>query len=215
MMGSVSRFWMAPAAALLVLAGCTTSAPMAEVTRFHLGQPIPADAIALVPAPGAQPFNLEYRAYADALTADLAAAGFRAVNNDGRSAYIGVLTVEQTTRAGLPRSSPFRIGIGGGGFSGGGGGGVGLGGGISLPVGKARPNDIRVNMLALQIKRRSDNSIVWEGRAVQQIAADAAAASLTAAVPALSRALLSGFPGPTGQTVRVPTGQTARVPASR
>ena len=176
---------------------------MADVTRFHLGQPIPSDTIALVPPPGALPFDLERRSYADAVGRALAGAGFRPVENDGRSAYIGVMTIDQTTRAGLPQASPFRIGIGGGGYS----GGVGLGGGISLPVGQSRRNDIRMNLLALQIKRRSDNTLVWEGRAVQEIAADAPASSLSAAVPVLARVLLAGFPGPTGQTVRVKTGQ--------
>jgi hypothetical protein len=45
--------------------------------------------------------------------------------------------------------------------------------------------------------------MVWEGRAVQDVAADAPAAALNAALPVLSKALLSDFPGPSGQTVKV------------
>ncbi len=208
MHGLAKHFFLASA---LVLGACATT-PGTEVTRFHLGQPIPSDAIQLVPAPGmtaqgADPGmaaqGLEFRSHAAAVAADLNAIGLRPAENDGQSAYIGVLTVEQTSYAGAPRQSPFSIGIGGFGGSFGGGGGVGVGGGVTMPIGKAPSNEVRVNMLSLQIRRRSDNHMLWEGRAVQQIAADAPASALPAAVPALSRALLTGFPGANGQTVIV------------
>jgi hypothetical protein len=74
---------------------------------------------------------------------------------------------------------------------------------VSVPVGPARSDEVRTNFLGLQIRRRSDGSMVWEGRAVQDVAADAPAAALNAALPVLSKALLSDFPGPSGQTVKV------------
>lgn len=186
-------------ATALALAACTTTPPAAEVTRFHLGQPIPSDSIAILPAPGMDGKSLEFRTYVATIGNQLNAVGLHPADNDGRNAYLGLLTVEQTTRPGLPRQSPFRIGFGGstGGSSG------GVGGGVSVPVGGSTTGDVRVNVVALQIKRRSDNSMVWEGRAVQEIAADAPAAALANAVPALASALLADFPGPTGQTVKV------------
>ena len=195
----------------LGLAACTTT-PSAEVTRFHLSQPTPSDTIRVVPAPeqvepGAA-IPLEFRSYAAIVARDLAAHGFRPVDS-GPSAYVAMVRIEQTTRTGIPRQSPFSIGIGGGtgggGFGGGvgGGGGGGVGGGITLPVGRARNADVRVNELAVQIRRQSDNTAFWEGRAVAQIGAGDAGASLTAAVPKLSRALFAGFPGISGQTVTV------------
>lgn len=193
---STKRFFL-PLAALataLAIAGCATS-PGTEVTRFHLGQPIPSDTIQLVPSNGMDARSLEFRTYAAAVANDLNAVGLHPADNDGRSAYIGVLKIEQTSREAGPRRSPFSIGIGGG--SG------GIGGAVSMPVGKARANEVRVNSLSLQIRRRSDNTMVWEGRAVQEIAADAPASALPAAVPGLSKALLTGFPGPNGQTVKV------------
>lgn len=183
----------------LLLAACATNTPTAEVSRFHLGQPIPADTIVLTQDTSGQPLSAEYDFYASAMAADLAAAGLRVAQNDRRSAYLGILKVEQTTRQGPPRPPAFQLGLGGG--TGGYGGGVG--GGVSIPIGKRRSGDVRVNQVSLQIKRRSDNSVVWEGRATAAIAADAPASALPAAVPALSRALLAGFPGPTGQTVLV------------
>lgn len=184
--------------ALLVTA-CATGVPTAEVSRFHLGQPIPADSIVLVQDAAGQPLSAEYSFYARAMEADLATAGLRLTQDNPRSAYVGLLKVEQAVREGPPRPPAFQLGLGGGtgGFNG------GVGGGVSIPIGKRRSGDVRVNQLSLQIKRRSDNSVVWEGRAVSALAADTPASALPAAVPGLARALLAGFPGPTGQTVVV------------
>ncbi len=180
----------------LLLAACATPMPGIDVTRFHLDQPIPADTIVLEPPPGAPAFSLEYQSYANMLSVDLAAAGLRRISNDPNVAYIGILKIEQARREGPPKPPRFQIGIGGG--TGGGGGGIG--GGISVPVGKPGASTVTVNSLSLQIKRRSDATIVWEGRAVQENSGDA---GLAAAIPSLSHALLAGFPGVSGQTIRV------------
>ncbi|GGE16926.1 hypothetical protein GCM10011529_24220 [Polymorphobacter glacialis] len=186
-------------AAGLAIAACTTGPAPTEVTRFHLGTPIPKDSIMLVPPAGTAAFGLEQQAYAAAVGNELAAAGFRPVINDPRSAYIGVLKVTQEVRPGLPKPSPFRIGIGGGtgGYSG------GVGGGVSLPVGGSRTGDVRVNEVSLQIKRRSDETMIWEGRATNAAPADVPASNLATAVPGLAKALMANFPGASGQTVQV------------
>jgi hypothetical protein len=187
-----------PALLALAVAGCVTP-PSADVTRFHLGQPIPFDTVSLV-APAAAP-TLEEQARLAAVAAELARLGFRPVPNDGTSAYIATLRAEQSSREGAPRGSPFNIGIGGGTF----GGNVGMSGGINIPVGANR-NGPRVfgNLVLLELKRRSDNSIIWEGRAMQEVSEKSGLASLNAAVPALVRALFQGFPGPSGEMVQVP-----------
>ena len=206
-MRSLSRFWWAPVAATLALAGCTTP-PTAEVTRFNIGQPIPSDTIALTPGPGQDGNSLEFRSHAAIVAQGLDGVGLHpAPVGDARAAYVGVLTVAQTTRDGPPRDSGFRIGIGGGSYSGGGGSGGGIGGGVSMPVGGSRANTIRVNTVALQIRRRSDSTMVWEGRVVQEVAADAPSSSLTEALPVLTKALLTGFPGKNGETFKVKTGK--------
>ena len=183
----------------LALAGCTTTKPVTEVTRFHLGQPIPSDAIAVVPGAGMDGKSLEFRTYAGTVEVALGGAGFRPAADDGRTAYFGVLSVTQETRPGVPKSSPFRIGIGG--STGGYGGGVGAG--VTVPVGASRTGDVKLNTVGLQIKRRSDNTMVWEGKASSERPADDPGAALTIAVPELTRALLADFPGISGQTVKV------------
>ena len=185
----------------LALAACTTT-PTAEVTRFHLSQPTPSDTIRVEPAPEqvapGPAVPLEFRSYAAIVARDLAAQGFRPVEG-GPSAYVAVLSVRQTTRTGIPQQSPFSIGIGGGTAT----GIVGIGGGVNVPIGGPRNTDVRVNEVAVRIRRQSDGTAFWEGRAVQQIGAGDAGSSLSSAVPALSGALFKGFPGVSGQTVIV------------
>jgi hypothetical protein len=188
--------------ATLALAACA-STPTADVTRFHMGQPIPSDTIRFVAspdpvAPGTAQ-SLEFRTHANIVAQDLARHGFRPVEA-APSAYIAILNVQQMTRAGMPSSSPFRIGIGGGTSS----GNVGIGGSVNVPVGQPRNNDLRVNVLDVRIRRASDSTAVWEGRAVQEIAARDQGSNLSAAVPALSRALFAEFPGESGRTITVP-----------
>jgi len=175
------------------IAGCATP-PMTEVTRFHLGQPIPSDSIVLLPAADRDGTSLEFRSQAAIVARDLDAVGLHPATDD-RSGYIGTLTIEQSTRIGPPKSSPFQIGFGG--LTG------PVGGGVTVPIGGKRASEVRTNLLSLQIRRRSDRSIVWEGRAVQEIAADAPASALNSALPGLSKALLDNFPGTSGQTVKV------------
>ncbi len=185
----------------LVVAACTT-APTVEVTRFHLGQPTPADTIRVDPSPDQVPpgtaIPLEFRSYAAIVARDLAAQGFRPVET-GPSAYVAILGIQQTVRPGIPQRSPFSIGIGGGTAT----GNVGIGGGVTVPIGGPRNTDVRVNELSVRIRRQSDNTAFWEGRAVQQIGASEPASGLSAAVPRLSGALFRDFPGVSGQTVIV------------
>jgi len=185
----------------LALAACTT-VPTADVTRFHLNQPIPLDTVSVV-APNVAPTldeELKMKAVAD----ELARLGFRPVPDDGSSTYVATLKAEQTSREGAPQQgSPITIGIGGGSF----GRNMGMSGGISFPVGGGERSGPRVlgNLVMLELKRRADNAIVWEGRAMQEVSAKDAAASPGAGFSRLVRALFSGFPGPSGEMVQVPT----------
>lgn len=181
--------------ALAGLAACATT-PTAEVTRFHLGQPIPADTIAVIPGPGAQAGGLEFRAQADAIAGVLAASGFRPVGETSQPAYLATFVAQSERQEVGPRRSPISIGIGGGSF----GRGGGVGGSVAFPVGTPRADTVSINTLKLQIRRKADNSVIWEGRALETVRGT----SLTDAVPGLARALLTGFPGASGKTVVVP-----------
>ncbi len=182
-------------AALAGLAACAT-APTAEVTRFHLGQPIPADSVAVVPGPGAQADGLEFRAQADAIAGVLASSGFRPVGETAQPAYLMTFVAQGERHETGPRRSTVSIGIGGGSF----GRGGGIGGSVAFPVGKPRADTVNVYTLKLQMRRKSDASVVWEGRAMETVRDG----SLTDAVPGLARALLAGFPGESGKTIVVP-----------
>jgi hypothetical protein len=181
----------------VALAGCATNTGI-DVTRFHLNQPIPSDSIELQPAPGVDANGLEFRNHAAVVAADLVVAGFRQPERPGMSGYIGVLRVEQTSQFRQGNSSRATVGIG----AGTGGSNFRIGGNMQVPVGGNQSNMVLVNSLSLQMRRRSENTTVWEGRAVEQVSGNAQG-TLNAAVPRLSRALLKDFPGPSGQTVRV------------
>ena len=200
----ISRFRLVPVLALLAIAGCATPNAGIDVKRFHLGAPVTRGTIALIPFDPAGSFSLEYRTYADAVAAELRAQGFTPVAVGNGPAYLGTLAITQNVAVGPRRPSPFSIGIGGGGFTGGRGGGVGLGGGASFPVGHGSQNAVELDSIRLQIKRRADEALIWEGSAQVAIDSKSPQASLAKAVPAMAHALLDGFPGASGTTQHYP-----------
>jgi hypothetical protein len=188
----------------LALAGCATQMPPTQVTRFHLGQPIAPGVVAVEPrVPGAAQ-SLEFQAYADAVTAQLSRNGFRPAAGLAASELVAALDITNDLREGPPSSSGLSVGLGGGGFSGGRrGGGVGLGGGVSFPVGKRRSSDLLVTEMSVQLKRRSDGTVIWEGRARTAARTGTPAASTNAVATKLAAALFQGFPGESGKTIDV------------
>ena len=203
------RKLLVPVAALTVLAGCTTGPSGTDVTRFHLGQPIARGAIAVVPANPNMANDLEFRTYAEAVGNELRAQNFTPVyGNDQSSPYVGVITIEQVDRPGATHRTGVSIGFGLGGASFGRRSGFGGGAGVQVPVGgHTRTDYTRVNTLGLQIKRRSDSSIVWEGRATAARDDRNPSAQLPSAIPELAHDLLADFPGPANQTVHYKSGQ--------
>jgi len=198
------------AAAATSLAGCETTATSGpvQVTRFHLGAPLERGTLAVEAAPnsapGAAPAGLEFDAYAAAVQHELYGQGFSAPAAPGAaSQYIAVIGFARHTREGPPRRSPFTIGIGGGGYSGGYGGGVGLGGGVSFPIGKSRSREIIGTEMSVQIRRRSDGTVIWEGRAQTEADERAPAAQPDQAAAKLAHALFLGFPGESGRSITV------------
>ncbi len=196
------RPFLALGVAAVTLAGCATTAPMPpmEVIRYHLGQPIARGSIAVEPLSGGAPASLEFKTYAAAVQTELLKVGYTVPAQGATPDYVATVGFTRTSREGPPRQSPISIGIGGGGFSGGRrGGGVGLGGGIGFPIGKSRPTVALVAELAVTIKRRVDQSPIWEGKA--QGVSDIKGADEQAGK--LARALFTGFPGESGRTITV------------
>jgi hypothetical protein len=199
---------IALAALAATLGGCATtprSGPV-EVLRYHLDNPNERGTLIAEPFTGGPDASLEFKTYAAAIETEAYKNGFTAPAPGARSDYFASVGFTRSTEQGPPGDSGVRVGVGGGGFSGGGyrgGGGVGLGGGISFPIGKSHPHLVIVSTLAVQIHRRSDGTVIWEGRArtaADETSPDAITGNSAAK---MAHALFLGFPGDTGRTITV------------
>lgn len=201
--------------AAAALAACTTTAPV-EVTRFHLPDPIAKGSFVVqqgVPAGTAAPAllapdSLEAQGYNRIVADALVRQGFAPAPSIDRADLVATVTVDRGTREDLSaRSSGFSFGIGG--FGGGGGyrrgGGTALGGGVgaTVPIGGNRPRYIIGTRLMVQIKRRSEGTVIWEGRAQTENKGSDPASQPNAAVARLASAIFTGFPGESGRTITV------------
>ncbi len=176
-----------------MLAACASNRFEASVTRFHLGAAPAATTVAVVPVNPALAESLAFRADADAVLKELVAIGFRPAPA-ATADVLAVVSVGSQVAEGLPRSSPVQVGIGGGS----GGSGVSIGGGVSFPIGRTRESQRLSAEMVLTLRRRDDNEVLWEGRATS--VASGRAPSVNTGL--LARALLDGYPGQSGKTVR-------------
>ena len=188
---------------LLALGACATSGslPPAEVIRYHLPSGVERGAATVEPTQAglmSQPFEL-------AVARQLAANGYPAAAS-GPTPFVATVDVRQRERAGPPRRSRFSIGIGASGFSGGrGGGGVGLGGGVGFPVGGGGGASMLIETeLSVLIKRRADQTTVWEGHARTVVDPRRRDGNDAVTADRLATALFTGFPGESGRTISVP-----------
>jgi hypothetical protein len=188
---------IASLAAAVLLAGCATTprAGPVDVTRFHLGSPALAS-VRVEPATAYAGVSPEDQTYVGAVSGELARLGFAPSAGDGPSTYVAAVSYKREHRGTVRKRSPITIGIGGGSF----GGNVGVGGGASFGIGGGRAELIATE-LAVQLKRRSDNTIVWEGRAVTEALNEGAEPATTP--QRLANALFKGFPGESGITITV------------
>ena len=180
----------------LALAGCATG-PTTQVTRFHLNQPLAPGQISIEPMMGGDRSSPEFQTYADIVGTELARVGFTEAPGLAKSEQVAVLAVDRAFFDGPPRSS-FSIGIGGGsyGWHGGAGGGVGT-------TFAGKPTQYVSTRLIVQIKRRSDGTTIWEGRAETSARFGKPEAQPAAAVQRLASAMFQGFPGVSGRTITV------------
>ncbi|GAO40655.1 hypothetical protein SCH01S_50_00220 [Sphingomonas changbaiensis NBRC 104936] len=192
-MRSAPRFLLI--ASLLAVGACTTPMAPIEVTRFHLGEMNERGTVMVEPAPGA-PTGMEFDMYANAVAGELNRLGFAQVDGVGQSLYVAIVDVRSGTRERMGGGSPVSIGIGGstGGWR------SGVGGGVSFGLGGNRGGLVVSTQLSVQLKRRSDQTVVWEGRARGE-----APARDSGALPGrLANALFRDFPGQSGRTISVP-----------
>ncbi|UYY57650.1 DUF4136 domain-containing protein [Sphingomonas sp. S2-65] len=193
------------AVAATLLAGCATTPRQGpvDVTRYHLGQPMERTTVAIEPLTGGGVMmGPEFQTYAGAVGTELARLGYVQSTSSMPSAYIAVVSFRYGPRGTIRQQSPFSIGLGGGGFSGGRGGGVGLGGGVNLGLG-GKTRDVIGTELSVQLRRRSDNSTIWEGRAITESVSGTPGSDPRDQAARLSRALFRDFPGESGVTTTV------------
>lgn len=190
---------LALAALALLAGGCTTpggTAPV-DVVRYHLSQPIPAGSIALQPqSPGMA--GPEYALYAGAVSAELARMGFTPATDPARADYIGTVSFNRMDRGQVRTRPPVTIGLGGGGF----GGNVGVGGGASVGIG-SKTRTVYGTELGVQLRRRGDSTMIWEGKAVTETLSGQPGAQPADGAARMAAALFKGFPGQSGITIQV------------
>ena len=201
----MKRFFSAACAIALAsaLTGCATGSRTGaisppEVTRFHLGQPIARGQIAVEPFDAADANSIEFRSYAGSVARELSRLGWTVVNTVGRSEQVALIDVQQGSRAMLASRPPVSIGVG----AGTGGWRSGVGGGISFGLGGGGSRELIGTMLEVRIKRRSDGTVFWEGRATMEARVGTADSDRVVAVDQLARALFQDFPGESGRTIR-------------
>ncbi len=194
---------MATAIAAALLAGCATPLGPVEVTRFNrvaegqsygkgtfvttLTDPVTSSQLALSPYETAVRQEMQRAGYSDA------ASGSQII------AEVGVTT--ETLAPGQSRS-PVSVGVGG--STGGYRSGVGVGVGIDLTSLINKPKPRIATVLSVRLINRADNRVVWEGKASQEASVGTPAAQPGIAAAKLAAALFAGFPGKSGETVRVP-----------
>lgn len=188
------------ALALLALSTSPLAAKPApvEVTRFHTAQTLPrlrGAAVIVESAPGGDPASLEDRVWRDAVTRELAKAGFGSATPGAADVVAEVHVMRDKLRRERPRG-PVSVGVGG--STGSYGGGLGVGLGFNLGGG---PKDLVTTRLSVRIRDRRTGEALWEGRAEMRENAKAKDADPALAAPRLAHALFAGFPGTSGETI--------------
>ena len=157
-----------------------------EVARFHLGEPVARAQIAVEPFDKADANRPEFPAYAAAVGRQLSRLGWQVVPTTTGSEQIALIDLEQGSREAIAALSAARVGRG---VSG------------SAPAGTSA--GITATLLEVAIRRRSDGTVFWEGRAVGEAGTGTPEAARTAVVERLAEALFRDFPGESGRTIRV------------
>ncbi|WP_425470224.1 DUF4136 domain-containing protein [Sphingobium fluviale] len=188
--------------AVALLGGCATAVSPVEVTRFHAPDPVARSGGFLIESMVPQASDsIEFRTYAAAVSQEMQRIGF--TDEAGKqtlvpSEYVVRVDAQRSVQSPLVNRSPVSVGVGG--STGSYGSGVGLGIGIDL---SGKPKNIVTTSLSVQIRKRADNSTIWEGRAMTQAKEGTPAAQPGLAAAKLASALYSDYPGKSGETITV------------
>jgi hypothetical protein len=157
-----------------------------EVARFHLGETVARAQIAVEPFDKADANRPEFPAYAAAVGRQLSRLGWTVVPTTTGSEQIALIDLEQGSREAIAALSAARIGRG-----------------VSATVPAGTSADVTASLLEVAIRRRSDGTVFWEGRAVGEARTGSPEAARTAVVERLAEALFRDFPGESGRTIRL------------
>lgn len=204
--GTSRNFAVGMVAGLALLAGaCVSPAGPVEAVRFvspdragELGR----GSIRVIAGEGMDPSSLEYRSYATAVERELERIGYQVLPvgaGAGRETQTAMIRVERSVLAsGGGERNPVSVGVGGGT----GGFGSGLGVGIGINLGGAPKDRISTELFANI--RSGDGVVLWEGRAMVEAKAGTPMAETQLNAAKLSEGLFTGFPGESGETIKVP-----------
>ena len=157
-----------------------------DVARFHLGEPVARAQIAVEPFDKADANRPEFPTYAAAVGRQLTRLGWTVVPSTTQSEQIALIDLEQGSREAVAALSAARIGRG-----------------LSATVPEGTSANVTASLLEVAIRRRSDGTVFWEGRAVGESRTDSPEAARTAVVERLAEALFRDFPGESGRTIRL------------
>ena len=184
----------------IALSSCVAPVGPVEVTRFHapdaamLGQ----GTISVEPAPG-QRDDMEFRAYAAAVSRELARVGYVApLPGESAGRQVALVSLERQRYQPQRNSGPVSVGMGG--STGSYGSGIGLGVGIDL---SGPPPEQVETRLAVTIQDRASGRHLWEGRAAFTVRASSPMAQTSLGSAKMAQALFKGFPGESGETILV------------
>jgi Domain of unknown function (DUF4136) len=184
----------------LALSACMIPTGPVEVTRFNRaaeGIVYGKGSFSVTPGDAAVGDSLKLSPYLAAVQREMARVGYSQALDQGD--VIAEVSVERTEFRSDGRS-PVSVGIGG--STGSYRSGVGVGVGVNLgSLGDKRGVETTLNV---RILRRSDNLVIWEGKAMQRGGANSPSAQPGIAASKLAEALFKDFPGANGETVTVP-----------
>ena len=193
-------FAVLTACTALTLTSCVAPVGPVEVTRFHVPELaiMGRSAIAVEPAAGQDGASLEFSSYASAVSRQLILLGFSEAASPGTSSQVAVLRVERHSWRPDRARGPVSVGIGGqtGSY------GSGLGVGIGLDLSGPPPEQVETQ-LSVTIKDRASGKALWEGKATFTVRATSPLATTQLGAAKLAEALFKGFPGSSGETIRV------------
>jgi hypothetical protein len=157
-----------------------------DVARFHLGEQIARANIAIEAFDQADANRPEFPAYAAAVARQLQRHGWTVVNTRGQSEQVALIDLEQGSREAIAGLTAARIGRG-----------------VAAMPAQGSSANVTASLLEVAIRRRSDGTVFWEGRAVAEARSGSPEAARTAAVERLAEALFRDFPGDSGRTIRL------------